>query len=279
MKIEDKIGLGTVQFGLSYGISNTSGQTPSSEVEHILNFAKKSGITLLDSAAAYGNAEEVLGNKETTGFKLVSKFRPAVEGRTVEDQLKKSLTDLKRPSIYAYLAHSPQALLESPEEWDRLKMLKEQGKTTKIGYSLNAPWELEELLELEYIPDLVQLPYNYFDRRFESKLGKLKNLGCEVHSRSAFFQGLFFVDPEGLDAFFDPIKPDLSALQKHPSFSAGSLLKFVIGNEQIDKVIIGVETVQQLKDTLNDIKTAEDLPQMTKAIDPTILIPSNWPKK
>jgi len=279
MEIKNKIGLGTVQFGLNYGIANQNGQTSKFEVHKILKYAKEAGITILDSASAYGNAEEIIGEYGLRNFKLVSKYRPAIEVSTIQEQLEKSLQNLHVNSLYAYLVHSPKDLIKNPAEWTQLKEIQKQGKVKKIGYSLNEPFELDKLLELNLIPDIVQVPYNYFDRRFEEKFEKLKNLGCEIHTRSVFLQGLFFLSPSNLHEYFEPVKKDLKKLQEQNSFSAGSLLKFVLENPFIDKVIIGVATKTQLEENLRDLATAKSLDPFHNTIDSNILIPSLWPKK
>ena len=70
-----RIGLGTAQFGLDYGISNSGGQVPPFEVARILKLAKEAGIDTLDSAALYGESESVLGNliDDHNEFKIVTK--------------------------------------------------------------------------------------------------------------------------------------------------------------------------------------------------------------
>ena len=69
-----KIGLGTVQFGIPYGISNQKGQTSVLEVARILTLAKQKGVGIIDTASAYGTAEKVLGQHDLSAFKVVSKF-------------------------------------------------------------------------------------------------------------------------------------------------------------------------------------------------------------
>ena len=68
--------LGTVQFGLPYGITNQTGQVPEKEVRSILALAASSGISLLDTAQAYGNAESVLGHcwPKDAARRLISKL-------------------------------------------------------------------------------------------------------------------------------------------------------------------------------------------------------------
>lgn len=275
--VNGKLGLGTVQFGLSYGISNKTGKTPGLEVQRILSSAKNNGVEMLDSASGYGTAEEVLGQNNISGFKLVSKFLPPSEGENVASQFYKSLEALKLSSLYGYLAHRPMELLKHPEQWEELQTFKAAGKVEKIGFSLNEPEELEKLLKQGYHPDLVQVPYNYFDRRFEFGIKELKNQGCEIHTRSAFMQGLFFMDPNELQEFFGEVKPLLRQLQEIDTLN-GALLKFVLEKPFIDCVITGVENEAQLLQNIESIKHAPKLPELQKTISDNILIPSRWPK-
>lgn len=278
MNLANKLGLGTVQFGIPYGISNTKGQTSEAEVGNILSFAFEQGIDLLDTAPAYGNAEEVLGRNKVSRFKLVSKYIYPPEKGMIKGLLEKTLHDLCVDSLYGYLAHRPLALINEPQQWQELKQFKENGRVQKIGYSLNAPEELDALLEKEMIPDLVQVPYNYFDQRFREKLIMLKSKGCEIHSRSAFLQGLFFMDPAKLDPFFDEIKPALRFLQSSTEFLSEMLLRFVIEQPFIDKVIIGIENREQLILNLAYHNDQPALPVLSQTVSSHILMPSCWPK-
>ena len=278
MKNSSKIGLGTAQFGMNYGVFNKTGQTPADEVERILELAKQEEILLLDSASAYGSAEDVLGQNDLQQFQVVSKFLPPSTGESITFQLSRSLERFRLKYLYAYLAHRPLELLDSPEQWDELKELKEHKKVAKIGFSLNDPNEVQRLLNAGFYPDLVQVPYNYFDRRFENLMKELKKDGCEIHVRSVFLQGLFFEDPESLESFFDVVKRDLMELQKRENTLAGSLLNFALEKPFIDKVIVGVQNKEQLQQNLNSLDLSPALPELSKRVPDEILIPICWPQ-
>lgn len=277
MELNQKLGLGTVQFGLSYGISNKKGQTSAEEVQKVLSSAQSNGIHVIDSASAYGNAEEVLGQNDLSHFRVVSKFLPPSKGSKVSDQFNKSLSDLGLNSLYGYLAHRPLEIINSPEQWEELKGFKAEGKVRKTGFSLNEPEELERLLEKDYVPDLIQVPFNYFDRRFEELITKMKAEGCEIHTRSAFLQGLFFMDERKLKPFFDEVKPLLKELRTKKPLN-GALLKFVLEKPNVDQVITGVENEQQLMENIKSIEKAPSLPDLETKISENILIPSRWPR-
>lgn len=282
MNVESKLGLGTVQFGTPYGISNSSGQTPPDEVSRILDVAVRSKIRVLDTASAYGNAELVLGKNDLSRFRIISKFMPPEKEERIEHQLIQSLKHLNSDSLAGYLAHRPMALLEDPAQWEELLDFREKGRVNKIGYSLNEPSELEKLLEAGFKPDLVQVPFNYLDRRFASYISDLTEAGCEIHTRSTFLQGLFFMKPEELNGFFEEARPVLRSLQNEIESLPGALLRFVLDQPFVDVVIIGVETARQLKKNLESLKSVVSgrlLPDLEKPLPEEILMPSKWPSK
>lgn len=273
-----KLALGTVQFGTHYGISNKSGQTTQKEAKKIFDFASKNGIDLLDTASAYGNSEEVLGKCGVERFKVVSKFLLTQDEQDIETQLNKSLRNLKVKKLYGYLAHRPMQVINNPELWQKLKQLKEQGKVDKIGFSFNEVREADEMLEKGFLPDLIQVPYNYLDNRFENQMIDLKNQGCEIHTRSAFLQGLFFMDPAAINSFFDEAKPILVEMQKWGHELPGMLLNYCISKPFIDKVVIGLNNVSQLQQNIEGINKNYEILKRRFKINENVLIPSNWPK-
>jgi aryl-alcohol dehydrogenase-like predicted oxidoreductase len=272
-----KLGIGTVQFGLPYGISNLNGQTPPEEVSKILDIARNNKINFIDTASAYGNAEMVLGQYNAREFNIISKYMPAL-GEKISTQLYKSLNHLNVKYLYGYLAHRPSDILTNPEEWKELLQLKEEGLVKKIGFSLNEISELEKLLEKGFTPDLIQIPFNYFDNRFEKYAIFLKSIGCEIHARSVFLQGLFFVPTDTLSNYFNDIKPFIKSLQDSTKYLSGSLLKYVLEKQFIDKVIIGVDNAQYLTYNLDTLHLAEDLPSFEHNLSDKFLNPSSWPK-
>lgn len=272
----NKIGLGTVQFGLDYGVSNKQGQTHINEVEKILETARLKGVDLIDTASAYGDAEEVLGQFDLSMFKVVSKFMPS-EKISLDTQLLESLKKLKIDKLYGYLAHRPLSLLED-NSWEALKDLKVQGLVKKIGYSLNEPCELDALLNRRYFPDIIQVPFNYLDNRFEKHMMELKDKGCEIHTRSTFLQGLFFMNPDNLTSFFDEVKPIVRKLQMQYDYLQYPLLNYVLDKEFIDKVIVGVENNKQFLLNLKNVNISNQLPKHSLKISDEVLMPMNWPK-
>lgn len=272
-----KIGLGTVQFGIDYGISNQTGITGIDEVKIILNLAREAGVDLIDTAYCYGKSQEVLGLAGIQGFKIVSKFLPESNGISLKEQLRMSLERLKTEKLYGLLAHSPLDVLENPQTWEYLMDLKKKRTVEKIGFSFNNPEEAEMVLEKGFVSDLIQVPFNYLDNRFRNIMIFLKEKGCEIHSRSAFLQGLFFMSADELPMFFEEIKPILNEIQKKGRVLPGLLLKYCLDQNFIDKVIIGVNNHKQLKENIQKVTSIEVLPELNQKIKSKILTPSEWP--
>lgn len=278
-----RLAIGTVQFGLDYGISNLSGKTRVEEVEKILNKAREYKINTLDTANAYGDSEQVIGKANSKDFNVVSKF-PAkvITNEDLRTSLQLSLHNLKTNCLYGYLAHDADVLLKYPVLWKSLLELKKEKLVEKIGYSLYLPSQLEQLLSLNYTPDIVQVPYSFIDRRFEKYFTKLKSLGCEIHVRSVFLQGLFFLDPKQLQSFFDPIKPLLIELQHRFSDNkqmAGFLMNFVLSKPEVDKLVFGVNTEAQFVENIMNLELNPNNANINwnENVSEDILMPNKWP--
>lgn len=250
-----KIILGTVQFGLDYGVNNTSGQVPGEEVCTILRIAADNGIRCLDTSSAYGTSERVLGealNLCGISFNIVSKYPRTNFG--VRDLFDKSIGQLGVDSLYGYLVHHFDFYLEHPEIFDEMTDLKREGKIQKVGFSL---YNVQQLLFLidHHVPfDIVQFPYNIFDRQFEPYMPALEEQGVEIHTRSAFLQGLFFKDTATLPAKLAPLKPYLDNLHQYCDKKRISVeqiaLGYVLANQYVKGALIGVDNHLQLEENL-----------------------------
>jgi aryl-alcohol dehydrogenase-like predicted oxidoreductase len=281
--LTSKLALGTVQFGLQYGISNNHGQTPLEEVERIFKSAKEYGIRILDTGQAYGSSEAVIGKLNKDRFEVVTKLNPnKLSCVGVKDLVHSSLEALSTSFLYGVLFHNAQSALENPTAVEVLKSEKEEGRLKKYGYSVYTPEELDQLIVAYGLPDLIQVPFSHLDRRFEWHLKSLNKEGVEIHTRSTFLQGLFFMEPYGLNDFFQPVKDYIHKL--HSAYNranvlAAFLLNFVIAQPFIDKVVIGVNDAQQLKDNLFALtRVKQTLAVEAPLVNSQILMPNLWPK-
>lgn len=280
-----KIALGTVQWGLDYGIANTHG-IPSDEVlNSIFALANKAGINMFDTAVQYGEAEKRVGQFSNLEHKIVTKIGNFSTNKCLNQQLDNSFNHLQRQNIYGCLFHNVDELINNTDLWRELLVYKEEGRINKIGYSLYEPQELFDLLEAGLHPDIVQLPYSILDRKFEPYFDLLKKRGVEIHVRSVFLQGLYFKNPEQLSNKLSILKSVLSELQnisKQNNLDISELcLDFIRQNCKIDYAVIGVESEDQLRE-VSQVKNCnlnwgiilETLDSYN--IKKELLNPSNW---
>ncbi len=276
-----KIGIGSVQFGLNYGINNQNGKVKKTKVFRILQEALRVGIDVVDTACGYGESEQILGQFDEIGkFRIVSKFP---KGRNPEDTIKESLKRLNIKSLYGFLSHSFDFVKNNNRTWENVLKIKKNGLTKKIGFSLYYPEELEFILKNDFEFDIVQLPYNVFDRRFEPFFGILKTMGVEIHVRSVFLQGLFFVDLRKLNKWFEPVVNKLNYLhnfaKNHNIRLSCVLILWALSNKHIDNVIVGVDSFEQFKNNIDLDKRAFDLVNKLKDLtenNEKIIVPALW---
>jgi len=281
-----KLAIGSVQFGIPYGINNTIGVPHKEEVRAILELAKRVGIDLIDTASVYGDAEKVLGENDLLAFRVVSKFSKCENRPDFANQLETTLHRLNVESIYGFMAHNANELIEKNWLWDALKESKATGKIQKIGYSLYTPEQLEIVLDKQMVPEIVQLPFSILDRKFESYLALLKGLGVEIHVRSVFLQGLYFMNPDQLPIKLQPLKSVLKKLMdccnRYETPIRSVALNFAVDHLMIDKVVVGVESVNQLEENILAIEQRENMKTLYNEIreieveNSNLLNPSNW---
>jgi aryl-alcohol dehydrogenase-like predicted oxidoreductase len=285
-----KLALGTVQFGLDYGIANEAGQVSLGEAQSILSLAKENEIDVLDTAIVYGTSEEVLGKLNVNEFRVVTKLPSLPDDQNdithwVTAQVRKSLARLRQNKTYGLLLHQSKDLLGSKggQLIQALADLKNNGLVQKIGVSIYSPDELEVVCEKIKI-DLVQSPLNVVDRRLQSSgwLDRLKDDGVEVHTRSAFLQGLLLMERSKIPQKFSRWSSLWDRWHEKLKISGSSPLSaslaYPLSLEQVDRVIVGVDSVKQLKAILEAGSWPEySLDTLCMISNDTDLInPSRW---
>lgn len=275
-----KLGIGSVQFGLDYGISNNSGQTSLVEAQQILEIALNHGLTYLDTASTYGNAEVVIGKIASNDFNIISKFTSLGNVGILQKELESTLFNLRRDYIYAYLAHKPEEILQNKSIWKELLSFRESGKIRKIGFSIKDVGIYEQLVSKGFTPDLVQIPYNLLDNTYENVAKDVKSRGGEVHSRSVFLQGLFFRNISELPSHFNSVKNILQQIKDESESSlSGNLLRFAVEKDFIDCVILGVNNTTQLIENILSLKKSALIKRPNINISDNILNPALWKLK
>ena len=277
-----RLALGTVQFGLDYGISNQAGQVGDDALDDILTLARQLGIDTLDTAQAYGNAESRLGSRHSADFLLVDKLAPGILATEVATSVDNSLRQLARPKLDGLLLHRGQDA--SPALFEQLMELQRQGKVGKLGVSVYSPDELDLWLSQGYPLQLVQLPANLLDQRFlrTGWLDRLQALGCEIHVRSLFLQGLLLMQPDLRPDYFQRFAQPLTRLdhwQPHLPL-LDKALSLIAALPQVSRFVVGVCHAHELaaiaaayarRQTLSDTELAG-----LACDEPGLINPAQW---
>lgn len=281
--------LGTAQFGMAYGISNTSGRVPPEEVGRILDRAREAGIDTLDTAIAYGESEAVLGQVGADRFRVITKLPPVPSSdRALEVWIREhvvgSLARLRLDRLHGLLLHHPSDAMgpRGTEVLAALGSVRDSGLVERVGLSL---YDVGPALDpIASLLDLVQLPYSAFDRRAESSgaLQSLHDAGAEIYARSAFLQGVALMKPEELPAQLSgmvrPVIELRAWAQERGVPPVTAAIGHVLADPRIDRVVVGVVNVGQLEEIIaaEDV-TPQTAPSPLEVHDPALIDPSRWP--
>ncbi len=289
--------LGTAQLGMNYGIANWTGRPDFKTAESIIKTAWEFGISEFDTATAYGESEQVLGNVLNSlgignDVKIISKFHPNLDHLNHTDMkqaLEETLLRLKISQLYGLLLHKEDSL----DLWHKglgeiLDKFVRSGHVKHLGVSVYSPSKAMQALKTEGI-SIVQLPSNLLDRRFErSGVFQLaRKMEKQIHVRSVFLQGLLLMDSAELPGnmrFALSVLKRFEKLSQETSVSKNDiLLGYVMQAYPEAKIVIGVETPEQLKDNLKSWETGlypgfmEQAREEFESVEDRILNPALWP--
>jgi aryl-alcohol dehydrogenase-like predicted oxidoreductase len=283
-----RLGLGTVQFGQAYGISNARGRVPQEDVRTILAHAAASGLRTLDTASAYGEAEAVLGalSDATRPFRIVTKTISLKNGLdAVIARARASVKTLGRKPVDLLLVHGAGdlAMPDGPALWKALLGLRDEGLFGGIGISAYVADDPAALAR-KYRPAAMQVPMSLLDQRLmrSGALAEMKAQGVEIHARSLFLQGLLFL-PEGkLPPKLAGAAPHLRALKARFG-EAGTTpltaaLAYAFAQPEIDVAVVGVTTPAEFDEIVAAARQpAPSLDWNACALDDeVVLTPSMW---
>ena len=292
-----QICIGTAQFGMAYGITNTVGRVPEIEVRRILTEASSAGIYFLDTAQAYGDSESVIGRNLPipNHFRVISKISSQTKQHfDVEDVLiwensiNSTLIALGLKELDSLLLHNS-ADLRKPganllQEW--LLSLRQRGLVKRLGVSIY------ESKDLEGIPrdfrDLVQLPLSLYDQRLllDGTISSLKSQGCSVQVRSVFLQGLLLNPVAHWPSWIDNKSHQHHLKLENFARSRGSsllecALGFLMDQKDIESAVIGICSVRELQELLYSYGKkspwAQDEWKIWSLQNQNIIDPRLWP--
>ena len=288
-----RLGLGTAQFGLDYGVSNRSGKVRIAEARKIFEVAESAGISLLDTAPAYGDSQASIGAalEPQARFRMVTKTPVftsdtigASDAHALSESFDASRKALRRDTLYGLLFHRADDVLKPGGRRlvDAAQDLVQRGAVEKIGVSVYTGSEIDRILDV-FTPGIVQTPVNVLDQRLvkSGHLARLGQLGVELHVRSVFLQGLLLMDAERMPAYFGPFQPGLRGY--FAAVAAGGLSKVeaVLGfamSLPADAVLVGVSSAEELRELIrcSDSRAARIDYDAYAIDDPGLVDPSRW---
>jgi aryl-alcohol dehydrogenase-like predicted oxidoreductase len=276
--------LGTVQLGMPYGIANISGMPDVKTGLEIIQEAINGGVNTLDTASAYGESEKIIGlynkSKKDSERPLVvtkvSGIKPGMKDKEIFDYTVRSV---ERSCSLLCLDTIPIVLLHSFVEWknggkaavEALEYLKDRGYIKLAGISLYGSDDTDRVLE-EPVFDAVQVPVNIFDLRLvrSGALERLRQKGMIVFVRSIYLQGLLFLEPEELSGKLTQAKPYIEKLRalcsKEQRSIAETALAYVRDQEAVTGLVLGCETIEQVRKNIELYHTPPLSKEMTEEI-------------
>ncbi len=283
--------IGTAQFGMNYGIANSTGQPSEKTVRRIIECAIENEVFYYDTAISYGSSEEVLGkifyelgiHQQVKVFTKIPKRAKTDLQVSIDDSVKKSIDRLKTHQLFGLLLHSESDYLYLQE----LRKIKEVGLCKHIGASVgHNALSNSKLIKHPYL-DLIQVPANLLDRRnlIPEILEKSENKQTIV--RSIYLQGLFSIVPSKLSEFHQPLKPLTEKLRQiAESFGIGineMALRYIL-THSLDYIVIGVESVKQFQSNLTWFRKGplkknivDQINSISYDLDFKLITPYQWP--
>jgi len=285
----NKIILGTAQIGSNYGLSNET-IFNFSEKEKIIHQAYKIGVRTIDTAIAYEKSEEVLGEIGIKDWNIITKI-PTFQSHEFEmktwirKEVDNSMNRLRISKLEAVLFHNSNQFRSHDKKdlYLGLKNIQEEGLINKIGFSIYEIEQAEFLID-NFDFQILQVPYNIFDRRFEDKeiIKKCKKSGIEIHVRSIFLQGLLLMNENRIPLKF---KKWNHLFEKWHSFlddnkinALDACLALVLNNDNFNKIIVGIDNIHQLEEislSFHNIKNIQ-IPEYLSCTDLNLINPQNW---
>ena len=287
----ERLIIGTANFAGGYGLANSKKQFSNEQINEILSAAHQLGINRIDTAMAYGDAESAIGRFESAPFNCITKVslvnaEAGCFGSELNSMVVNSLKRLGTNQIYGLLLHLPSQLFRSEgrEIYDGLLRLKSEGKVKKIGCSVYEIDELELIIN-NFDIDIVQLPFNILDRRFDESgwIDELSSRGIEIHVRSVFLQGLLLMLPEKRPSWIRGHERALIEWHDYLQAVEGNpvevCLKYVLKNRAISGVVVGVETVKQVANLVEICRNEDiEINFSPSEVDKYLVDPRLWKK-
>jgi aryl-alcohol dehydrogenase-like predicted oxidoreductase len=296
MSDHSRLVLGTAQLGMPYGIANRTGQPDRRAALEIVCTAWENGICEFDTAHAYGQSDQILGQIiEDLGItdkaKITTKPHPDLnhlDQDTMIQAIEQSLNRLHVNKLHCIMLHREEMLdLWQEGLCEILQSIVRRGMADHIGVSVYLPQKALQAIRTEGI-EIIQLPANILDRRFE-KAGVFESAeeqDKEIYIRSVFLQGLLLMDPGELPPNMIAAKPILDEVRAISFKNNVNIRHFALGyiktTKPKAKLIIGAERASQLKEVISDadmelpLGALQEILNKFDDVDEKIINPTLW---
>ena len=299
--------LGSVQFGLGYGITNEKGVVSERDSISIIRKALTEGIQYIDTASAYGDSERVIGKSLAGGWsnrvKVVTKLPPFTKDALsanqqlalplmVRNSFLQSCINLKVDHVDTFMLHRADHL-KYAQILNELIKLRTEGVINNIGVSVQSPQELKVALKNKEV-SVIQMPYNILDYRWASIIDLVRRerekRSLIIHARSALLQGLLCSEDTGkwllagIKNSTEIVNWLKSKFKQYEKMSVPDLcIGYVNSQDWIDSVVIGVVSEKNLFSSLQSISmplmprvALDELATSRPHVEAESLNPANW---
>lgn len=300
-----KLTLGTVQLGLPYGIHNHDGMPSEERSFGILREAWKGGVVCYDTAAAYGQSEDVLGRffegkRPTIVTKIHLNPEPGASVEQIEREMRssieQSLSRLRINSIPVVMLHNTRIMEHFGDKvTDAFQTMLREGLIGQAGISVATNTEDEYRYLSVYLEhpayEAIQLPMSVLDHRpvVNGCLGRLAGAGKTVYVRSVFLQGLLYMKEDEVPDHLHEAKPLVRSLQdlseRHGVSIAQMAVSYIRDLEGVDSLVIGAETEAQVRANLELVegpalsgRLREEIAERFSSVPEYVVTPPVWRK-
>jgi aryl-alcohol dehydrogenase-like predicted oxidoreductase len=257
-----KLALGSVSFGLDYGIANNMGQVSKKNTNNIVDIVYDSGINTFDSAMSYGNSEDVLGyclDKYEYSF-VITKIKSNLFIQNVDLYVQQSIDRLKVDRLGALLLHDSDILYNLDNLYNQdIDRLKQNNKIKYFGISIYDEYEFDLALNTDCI-DIIQIPFSILDIRAIKYdwIQRAKQKNKLLFIRSIFLQGLVFLHKEDipdrlpLKGRIGDILEKVQLISKQFDIKIAELsMRFVYSFASDSVMLFGCECVEQAVENID----------------------------
>ena len=304
-----RLALGGAQFGLDYGVVNHAGKPSAAQVFEILRWAVGKGVSIVDTARAYGDSELVIGDAlNSLGLvekvSIVTKLDPLSylgDGTCPDDELcvvvdrsiQKSMAALRLSRLETLMLHRwEHRHWNRGALWRHLLHWRGNGGIDRLGASVSSPAEALEALADEDVGAL-QLPFNLLDQRWlspEFQSARMARRDVVVYARSAYLQGLLIASHDawpnlrGVDASGIVAQVERLAVSFNRSGKDDLALAFVRAQGWLDVVVVGAESLDQVIRNVNlmhgkplEVLECEEVLRCFAGMSEELINPALWP--